>query len=174
MVSFIEESKSLCPVLREDAFISPDKLHLTVCMLKLESKEAVGEVASCLNGVFSEAIQISLKGVSIMKGSAKKCQVLYTNVVPNKHLQALGKEIVRRLAVKGLIYDFRPIKWHATLINSKYSHQAIYTFDATKIIEAFDNADFGRTTVTSMQLSKLKSIDSNSGYYSSDCTWNLK
>ena len=175
MESFKLKALEMCPRLRKEAFISSAKFHLTVCMLALSSQTMVDQAISCLKDRKRKQLELVLEGVEIMKGSLSKCNVIYAKVQQNTQLDELGKEIIIRLANSGLIHDFSPIKWHATLINTRYCPQLRSGFDATEIMERFKNFDFGKITVTSIHLSSLKKpADFLSGYYHSEHKFELQ
>ncbi len=119
-------------------------------------------------------IDVAVKGVGIMKGTLKNCLVLYAEVQKDDQLDELGEQIICSLASHGLIHNFRPIKWHATLINTRYCTELRGGFDVTKIIKDYANFDFGKFTLSLLLLNSLQMpLDSNSGYYHSDYQWKI-
>jgi hypothetical protein len=116
VTSFCSKAVASCPELLQEAFIEQSKLHLTICMLAIPSKRDMARTVSLLKDCIWNKMDIVLKGIAIMKGTEDCCNVLYAKVEPSSQLMDLGREIILKLAANGLIFDYRPIKWHDDIV----------------------------------------------------------
>ncbi|KAL0719373.1 hypothetical protein Bca4012_068697 [Brassica carinata] len=162
-------------------FISPNSLHLTVVMLKLENKEAVDAAQDILKSVSASVrhalnnrpIFIRLKGLDCMNGCLEKTRVLYAPV------EEVGGE-GRLLRACNIIIDAfvnagfagkdarSRLKLHVTMMNANYRRDKSkgMTFDAREIHKEFGRKDWGEYLIREAQISKRFWYDSN-GYFHS-------
>ena len=176
--AFHERSMCLNPTIPVDALVDSQKFHLTVCMLRLEREADIKVAIDALQGieaVVKSKLQLILQGTGVMKGTTADCRVLYAKVKSNSQLADLGRFIQSHLATKGLLHDFRPVNWHATLINTRHCVEPDVSFDATAIIDAHKSTEFGRPIVKELHLSSLsKPPNEGTGYYYCEHLWKLK
>lgn len=135
----------------------------------LEDKE-LEEVTEIIQSTLSTCktatpINVSLKGLSIIKGTIESCQVLYANLIQGKEqqLDALAKAIMTELVRSGHASHLS-VKWHCTLMNCRYDSNK-RTFNAAKILDELGDFEFGQVTITEMQLSTFSNKTLSDGYY---------
>ncbi|KAJ0238485.1 AKAP7_NLS domain-containing protein [Hirschfeldia incana] len=166
--------------IEKSMFISPNSLHLTVVMLKLENKEAVDTAQDMLKSVSASVrhaldnrpVFIRLKGLDCMSGSLDKTRVLYAPV------EEVGGE-GRLLRACNIIVDAfvnvgfagkdakSRLKLHVTIMNATYRRDKSkgMTFDAQEIHKVFGKKDWGEYLIREAQISKrylVKTLTSGS------------
>nr|XP_002129758.1 activating signal cointegrator 1 complex subunit 1-like [Ciona intestinalis] len=168
-------------------FQIPTKLHLTICTLTLlneieveKAKEVLmecgGRVVDVLEGT---SLNIALKGLEYMNDDPANVDVLYGKVQSSDgsdKLQAIANLLDETFTNAGLSEkQYDRVKLHATLLNTTFrkveSRQATRggsrqreSFDATKILAAFGNFNFGKVKVDKIHMSERMTTDKN-GYY---------
>ncbi|VVA97820.1 unnamed protein product [Arabis nemorensis] len=153
-------------------FVSPNTLHLTVVMLKLENKEAVDAALNILKSISSNVrhvldnrpVYIRLKGLNSMNDSFDKTRVLYAPVeeVGNEgRLLSACHVIIDAFANAGFAgKDAKSrLKLHATVMNSSYRKGGKNTFDAQEIHKEFGNKNWGKYLIREAHISKRSWID---------------
>ncbi|KFK38975.1 hypothetical protein AALP_AA3G183900 [Arabis alpina] len=158
-------------------FVSPNTLHLTVVMLKLENKESVDAALNILKSIASNVkhaldnrpVFIRLKGLKSMNDSLDKTRVLYAPVeeVGNEgRLLSACHVIIDAFANAGFAgKDAKSrLKLHATVMNASYRKGGKNTFDAREIHKEFGNKDWGNYLIKEAHISKRSWYDSD-GYF---------
>ncbi|KAK7601474.1 hypothetical protein V9T40_008915 [Parthenolecanium corni] len=167
----------------EDAFLKPEKLHLTVVVMTLvdnfERHVAINTLHRFKESYFdsahlNEPIKIRVQGLEIMNDDPSDARVLYAKVsAENNSLQQLVDDIAKFFSTAGLTCASREsVKLHATLMNARFLslrttgiEDRNKTFDVRNILKNFENYDFGEVLVNSILLSQSHSADED-GYYS--------
>lgn len=118
-------------------FTPPPHLHLTVVMLKLYSEDARQRAQRALlslqeaaAGILAQGgLHVRLQGLKIMRGSEAQADVVYADVVDAQpgsgavqRIEQLSAAAMEAFSQAGLVLraDRRPVKLHATLINTRY------------------------------------------------------
>lgn len=172
---FKSEALETASGLHESAFMPNAKLHLTVTVVNLSAvsdKSAVMDILfHRLGGI--KALNVSLLGLDVIKGTVKECSVLYARVAEPKALDSLFKPIIEEMAGRGLTCDFS-IKWHCTLINIKYAEPAVRRcFNATHLIERWKERELGLVVCDQVHLSILNKDIDKDGYYRAEKKFHL-
>eukprot|EP00055_Hartaetosiga_balthica_P003703 m.8684 g.8684 ORF g.8684 m.8684 type:complete len:358 (-) comp3221_c0_seq1:736-1809(-) len=168
--TFSEEIKGL----HDDMFVDSDSFHVTVGVLKLyhqgDVELAIQTLEECAQEIKKLLVDdshhvVAVKGIgSFPVENAAKTNVLWANVVsnPSPIFQNAMNIIAAAFHAKGLM-DEDTVVIHATIINSKHHKQKgrypkRIQFDARAILsdEALCGFDFGRATVATLHLSKMK------------------
>ncbi|KAJ4868420.1 putative eukaryotic LigT [Raphanus sativus] len=179
--------------IEKSMFISPNSLHLTVVMLKLENKEAVDAAQDILKSVSTSVrhaldnrpVFIRLKGLDCMNGSLDKTRVLYAPVEEvggeGRLLRACSILLSLRAYFSSYIIigafvnagfagkDAKSrLKLHVTMMNATYRRDKSkgMTFDAREIHKEFGRKDWGEYLIREAQISKRFWYDSK-GYFHS-------
>ncbi|XP_078043517.1 activating signal cointegrator 1 complex subunit 1 [Augochlora pura] len=173
----------------ETIFQKPNKLHLTIGMLKLlddeEREKAIQALNYCKENIIKPVIEkygqihICLQGLSIMNDDPTETKVLYAKVIDeNNSLQQLANEIANYYNSIGLGNTYKRqenVLLHMTLMNTRYKMEKrnvpYETFDATDILKAHEHICFGDTTLKQIHISQLH-VDC-SGYYPATAKINL-
>lgn len=165
--------------IEKSMFISPNSLHLTVVMLKLESKEAVDAAQDILKSVSASVrhaldnrpVFIRLKGLDCMNGSLDKTRVLYAPVEEvggdGRLLRACNIIIDAFVNVGFAGKDAKSrLKLHVTMMNATYRRDKSkgMTFDGREIHKEFGRTDWGEYLIREAQISKRFWYDAN-GYF---------
>ncbi|CDY20189.1 BnaA01g28130D [Brassica napus] len=180
--------------IEKSMFISPNSLHLTVVMLKLENKEAVDAAQDILKSVSASVrhaldnrpVFIRLKGLDCMNGSLDKTRVLYAPVEEvggdGRLLRACSILLSRRAYFYAYLFDIiidafvnvgfagkdakSRLKLHVTMMNATYRKDKSkgMTFDGREIHKEFGRTDWGEYLIREAQISKRFWYDAN-GYF---------
>ncbi|RID80405.1 hypothetical protein BRARA_A03070 [Brassica rapa] len=165
--------------IEKSMFISPNSLHLTVVMLKLENKEAVDAAQDILKSVSASVrhaldnrpVFIRLKGLDCMNGSLDKTRVLYAPVEEvggdGRLLRACNIIIDAFVNVGFAGKDAKSrLKLHVTMMNATYRRDKSkgMTFDGREIHKEFGRTDWGEYLIREAQISKRFWYDAN-GYF---------
>ncbi|CAH2053562.1 unnamed protein product [Thlaspi arvense] len=167
--------------IEQSMFLSPCSLHLTVVMLKLESKESVVKAQNILESISASVrhaldnrpVYIRLKGLECMNGSLDKTRVLYAPV------EEVGDED-RLLSACHVIIDAfvnagfagndakSRLKLHVTMMNATYRKDKSkgMTFDAREIHKVFGEKLWGEYLIREAHISKRSWIDRVLGFTS--------
>jgi len=228
--SILENYMDASPGLDESCFIEPERLHLTILMLKLYSQEQIKKTQELFkDNKFLDQVQrildgrpiiIEIKGLEIMGDDPSDVGVLYGKLTETEGATTLktlcdflitsflqtnlisDEEIVRQRLYSyhtnedtGIETKTLKIKFHATLINTKYREDKKApieikggskdkrdkrkekderkNFDAYNILEDFKDIKLGREILSSFHLSSLCNIDTSTGYYKSEANISL-
>ncbi|KAL9247350.1 hypothetical protein vseg_020791 [Gypsophila vaccaria] len=120
--------------INESIFLKPQRLHLTVLMLKLWNKQRVLAAIDVLQGICSEVNEVldnrplfvRLKGLDLIRGSKEKAHVLYAPVeeVGEEGQLTRACQMITDAYVKaGLVIQKdaeQKLKLHATLMNTTF------------------------------------------------------
>ncbi|KAG5415945.1 hypothetical protein IGI04_003512, partial [Brassica rapa subsp. trilocularis] len=180
--------------IEKSMFVSPNSLHLTVVMLKLENKEAVDAAQDILKSVSANVMHtldnrpvlIRLKGLDCMNGSLDKTRVLYAPVEEvggdGRLLRACSILLSRRAYFYACLFDIiidafvnvgfagkdakSRLKLHVTMMNATYRRDKSkgMTFDGREIHKEFGRTDWGEYLIREAQISKRFWYDAN-GYF---------
>lgn len=157
--------------------VSPDKLHLTIAVMRLSTPESIQNASNLLMELtktvkLPDPITIRLKGLDIMKGTEKAAHVIYARVEEMTGrtgvLMTLCRSIIEKFHQAGFITDgdSHDPKFHCTLINTKYAERgrSFHTpIDASEIMLRFGGTDFGSLQLDSLHLSIMER-PANGGY----------
>lgn len=124
-------------------------------------------------------LDFRVSGVDCMNDDSSEALVLYGRV-ECEPLQLIADQIVAVFVKNGLMrYEKEHVKLHVTVINQRYrwkamekaagitdSNQKSQPFDARKILEDFGDWDFGMQPIAAIHLSRLKTVDCGTGFYS--------
>lgn len=161
------------PKFPKEAFISPQKFHLTIALVDLSGTMPAGFHQAISSVLAPKALSIVISGIDILKGTPKECDLLYARIECSE-LQDFGSKVQLALAKMGMLLDFRPIVWHATICNSRYNSNR--AFDVSAILNSpLKDFAFGTATVDQIHAScLLERADPQTGYYKNICTWLLQ
>ncbi|KAK9690218.1 hypothetical protein RND81_09G112900 [Saponaria officinalis] len=168
----------------ESIFLKPQRLHLTVLMLKLWNKQRILAATEVLQGICSEVndvldnrpLFVRLKGLDLMRGTKAKAKVLYAPIeeVGDEGRLTRACQIITDAYVKaGLVLEAdaqQKLKLHATLMNtsSRQPRRKVKrfdnSFDATGIFKQFGSEEWGEYHIREAHLSQRSVYDDN-GYY---------
>ncbi|KAL6065879.1 activating signal cointegrator 1 complex subunit [Balamuthia mandrillaris] len=132
-----EEQQGQRRGLEESILVDPAKLHLTLLMLKLYSEREVERAKELLRGcaaavydvVGTTSLRVALTGLEMMNDDPSRVDVVYMGVKELQEpprLPAVCKYLQKEFSKAGLISEaeMRPVKLHATLINTRLRTQA--------------------------------------------------
>lgn len=164
--------------------LAPERMHLTVLMLKLFSPQEIEKAKELLNKASpqlydllgSRSAVVRLQGLEIMNDDPGAVDVLYVKVneVGDKRLIPVCDYLLKLFFEAGLTSSQdRGIKLHATLINTRHrrasgepgQREARRTFDATELLQKYGNVDFGQHRLNGIHLSERGHFSKETGYY---------
>ncbi|XP_074312514.1 uncharacterized protein LOC141648004 [Silene latifolia] len=166
----------------DSLFLKPQRLHLTVLMLKLWNKERIHAAVEVLQGIHSKVNEVldnqplfvRLKGVDLIRGSKEKAQVLYAPIEEiggEGRLTSACQIIIDAYVRAGLVLEKdaeQKLKLHATLMNTTFRRgrrkQRSDSFDARGIFKQFEEEEWGEYHIREAHLSQRFVYDDN-GYY---------
>ena len=144
----------------EQLFARPTRLHLTLSMLKIFSKETMGNAVEVMKRFESSTgpLKVSLDRLALMKGSEEKARVLYSCVGGEDRevakLQSLCDGLKEAFEMEGLFVSNpgEPVKLHCTLMNVRWCRgaHAKRHFEASQILS--DGLALGQTTIEDVKL----------------------
>jgi activating signal cointegrator complex subunit 1 len=158
----------------ENIFTSPNKMHLTVCVMPLFNKTEIDQAINLLDECHTEFIQnlisqrelrVKLKGLESMNDDPSDVHVLYAKVdlVNQNFMQELSDRLMKKFVDAGLSkkkYD--RVKLHATVMNTRRQlkqqesndkRTRRVSFDAREIFKLYGDYDFGEYLVKEINLS---------------------
>lgn len=171
--------------LSADVLVPPERLHATLCMLKLHSPAEVARAKEVLRkskvelaGALSAAPPLVLRGLEYMNDDPSAVDVLYARCEAGEAhdaLQAAWQLLTARLAEAELLPadDVRAdlagkLKVHATLVNTRWRKGAgaRLALDARGLLASHGEFEFGAEPMEELHLSRLAApFDRASGYY---------
>ncbi|GIX75657.1 activating signal cointegrator 1 complex subunit 1 [Caerostris darwini] len=167
--------------IEDNIFVSPAKLHLTIAMLTLltkqEKEKATSILQNCKNYILNllsgKPLNIEVKGVEYMNDEPEEVTVLYGKVKETKSncLQLIANKLLEEfeqspLGRRATYDDPSNVKLHVTLMKAKTGARGYReTFDASQILEKYADYSFGETTVSEIHLSVRFTAGKN--YYQS-------
>ncbi|GFU25806.1 activating signal cointegrator 1 complex subunit 1 [Nephila pilipes] len=180
-LSFQKDVLRNCRGVNENLFESPYKLHLTIAMLTLMTKQereaaaamlqkSKDSILELLNG---KSLRVEIKGVEYMNDEPEAVTVLYGKVRETDSdncLQIIANKLSKtfaesRFGVKALSDDPDNVKLHVTLMKAKTGERGYReTFDATQILKKYADYTFGQTTVKEIHVS-IRFTYGKDGYY---------
>lgn len=153
-------------------FYKPEKLHLTFVMLSLldeqDENSALESLKNCKETIIDPMMQgkpltVTVKGVDVMNENPSSANIVFAKVASDE-LQAIADGIAQNFPN----HETRgsSVKLHVTLINTSKSRKRRRKFDATKILEKYDNFEFGTMLIDEIHISQLIATAPN-GFYGS-------
>lgn len=170
----------------ESIFQNPNKLHLTISVLTLVDDEELNAAKQVLQNCYDEVISnlfpkgkkysIIIQGLEIMNDDPSEVNVLYGNVhmknpQENEHLQVMADKITEYYYKSSLARrQYDKVKLHATIINTSFRspEEKKEAFDATNILQKYENYYFGAAEFNSIHLS-IRFTTGESSYYEAAC-----
>ena len=178
----VREFRESLPTNFQEAFLPRDtKLHATLCVLHLHTKQSI-EAAVAAIEKFRLAydkpeapMMMTLRGLYSMAEDSSKTRVVYSGAgspsltgAVNRLATVLFKCLVESEAAtwerlrKGHSVghgNVASVKLHATLINSKYAEKG-EPLDARDLIDNFANFDFGTSELSEIRLCEISGASS--------------
>lgn len=191
--SFLSDVMSACcseeSRVEPSLFQNPDKLHLTLLMLRLFTQEEINLAQNLLVSLQPEIAKIfegddfvTLKGLNYMNDDPKEVHVLYLEIEKDECFRKLAEAIslINETFISAGIAQEKDVahneKLHATIVNSKWRESKQQgggprvPFDATSILNCFGKACIGSHRLARIDLSILGSNhQADDGYYCSEC-----
>ncbi|KAI9280696.1 AKAP7 2'5' RNA ligase-like domain-containing protein [Sporodiniella umbellata] len=151
----------------QSAFVLPANFHITLGVMslptRLEIEQAVhflNEQCLCIvNSVLQEPLSVTLQNLAVMQSDPAKTHVLY--VEPHDNTQSLIKlctKIIEKMIAGGYMQkEDRPLKLHATIINTAHSKKGRMreSFDARSILQKYGNISLGKVRLDKLHLMKM-------------------
>nr|CAG8630999.1 4195_t:CDS:2 [Entrophospora candida] len=168
------------PKIDPTILINPSSFHLTLGMLSLYVEEDIKGAVQLLKSLSTEVNDlvgsripvVKLSGLDIMDEDSTKTNVLYAKVEElgeKKILTKLAEFLNEKFSEAGYLKKTdRPLKLHATLINTShrkikgsYKNYERIPFSAVQILNKFPNIDFGTCRIENIHISKIGEHDEN-------------
>ncbi|KII61755.1 Activating signal cointegrator 1 complex subunit 1 [Thelohanellus kitauei] len=159
-------------------FTAPPKLHITLMMLvllnddeKRRIAEDVEKMCSSLQPSLKNLPELTLQGLDIMNDDPTDVNVLYATVKdPSNSLQNFSDTLLEKLKPHPFTVDDLnrdSVKIHVTLMKTSADKQRKTRngFDATKILEKYQDFYFGKFSPKSIHISARFNQDHSTGYY---------
>ena len=158
----------------------PNKLHLTLGVLKLFSKNEVEKATQVLKEfapkipyiLCGRPLRGTLKNLEIMNDEPQSVSVLYSELIlrdESDRLQHLADQCFELFVEKDLM-DYEgnrnssSVKLHCTLINTRWNSEGPRTIDASEILsEEFELQTFGDCVLETLDLNEMVT-DRNKNY----------
>lgn len=160
-----------------DALIHTNKLHLTLSVMTLHSREAIQRLCDIMDGMRPEItaaleqrpLEVCIRGLDVLKGPPSRASVLYGVIhEPPPSLLKIQSLLQDRLFTEGFLDSLpsRPHLFHLTLVNTKSLSRfpaPPVKLDFTSIIqqdrqESYFNGGLAR--VNSVELFRMSSSSS--------------
>lgn len=154
-------------------FQKPQRLHVTLCMLRLlDNREIESARAALAQFPATDRVHCDVRGLEVMNDDPSAVDVLYAKISSNQ-LQQLAEQLVEHLVAFNLAEQSTSranIKLHVTLLNSKFAldhmtSSSRQSFDVSELLQRFGDFDFGHVTVDRVLLSSRDRFDSNGFYW---------
>jgi len=169
------------------------KLHLTIGVLHLLSETEVKRATKILQETVNETIrdifsdleineipELEMNGVEIMNDDPYLTEVLYAKIMDQDEIlqrisDAVFGEFVKADLAKN---EFNRVKVHCTVMNSRFvsdesrsekgqrRDRTKYSFDASKILKAFESFKFGSVKIDKIYLNERFRKSDDDYYYS--------
>jgi 2'-5' RNA ligase len=151
-------------------FMKLRKLHLTIAVMKLDTPEATAKAIQVLRDAKEACKQLTngpfdvhLKGLQTMEGNLNQARVLYAAVDKNHDgyakMNLIHQHLLDLYEKSGLLQlEKRPMVWHMTVANAKYAKHIPHAqrrFQATNLLNAFQQHEFGLQPVQSISLYRM-------------------
>ena len=187
VVERVRDFRRSLPAHLQEHFLPLDtKVHLTLCVLTLLTKEEEDKAVAALEKFSqtyesSETLEYPLTGLHSMSEDASKTPVVYTGK-PSEHLEEkihslcailfdclvqVGAVTEGELTKRKALQDGKAsIKTHVTLLNTKYSRkQTNALIDARELISMHKEHKFGTSELSEVRLCLLSGMDESSSTY---------
>jgi len=134
--------------------------------------------ANCYDIVGTSSLIVQLQGLEIMNDDPTAVDVLYIKVkeIGSKRLLKLHEFLEQALG-EAQLGSGRPedsLKLHVTLAKSKFGdHSKRVSFDASGVLKAYADFDFGQYRLEGIHLSTRSEFDEQTGYWKSLVTIDL-
>lgn len=175
--------------------LAPEKMHLTVLMLKLFSAQEINKAKELLKQASAQVYDllgsrsevVRLQGLDIMNDDPSAADVVYIKVqeVGDKRLIPVCDHLTKLFYEAGLASSpDRALKLHATLVNTRYRRTLSWgeeggddegrggqrgtqrqPFDATDMLRKYGNIDFGQHRLIGIHLSERGRFAADTGFY---------
>lgn len=172
-------------------YLPPEKLHLTISVLRLFTDEDINRAKVCLDTIFRTKVREIMNGEHSLQAefpdfghfetcTREKLNVLFANVVStDEKLQNLADAIDTKLAEEELSIPrkTKQVKLHMTVLNTKYlddgtganekhdSWRQKEFIDARAIFEQFGKLNLGPVIIKEVQLCEIHSADPTTKTY---------
>lgn len=152
-----------------DIFVKPARLHMTLCMLHLQSLDDIQIVIDMMKQSFAGCHTLTIDfdpHLKIMKGKIDCASLLYAEPkkIPEDILKAADLACKRLKAWSNYQNE---IKWHVTLMNTKYSkNKKIRSVNAEHVLR--NTVLNGTCSFTEIHLSKLGGKQARNEYYEAE------
>ncbi|CAK5085227.1 unnamed protein product [Meloidogyne enterolobii] len=150
-----------------DLFITPSKLHLTLCVLRLFTEEDVNSAKQFLDEleIFTnsdlEHIQLEFTELEHFEDRpTDKIAVLFAKCV-SERLQKLANIVEESLSASFLTEKrkSKEVVLHMTMMNTKYLREKKRSFlNVSKLLEKFGKLNFDPVNVTELHLCEMSSL----------------
>eukprot|EP00755_Sulcionema_specki_P028116 Sspe_Gene.89205::Locus_61024_Transcript_1_1_Confidence_1.000_Length_1355::g.89205::m.89205/K18666/ASCC1; activating signal cointegrator complex subunit 1 len=175
--TFCSISKRIDPSI----FRSPEKLHLTLVMLRIYSEEdaevaikTLKKIEGFVRETFTSSDRIQLKDLQYMNDDPRQVNVLYLKVKGcEEKILSLVDHVSTQFVLAGLCTS-KDIehneKLHATIMNSKWrktgddSRQERVPFDIMDIMDELEHVDLGTHKLRTIEISTMGEVGEN-GYF---------
>ncbi|KAI9599154.1 AKAP7 2'5' RNA ligase-like domain-containing protein [Syncephalis fuscata] len=115
----------------ESIFVKPERLHLTLGILLLDSKEKIDQAINTLQELSTEIdailnnqpLMVEINGLKLMKGTPDNAHVMYVEAKDSSgdRLDKISALLRERFNQAGLLLEAdRPLKLHLTIINTTH------------------------------------------------------
>ncbi|CAJ0957608.1 unnamed protein product, partial [Mesorhabditis belari] len=168
----------------ELVYMLPRKLHFTLAVMKLFTKEEKSKASAVLkmaqekiNAITGgKPISVQVVGLEIMNDDPANVNVLY-GTVKGDFVQKVANVVRDLFAENDLCEnDKLDVKLHMTLMNSRYiaeeNHKKRPTFDAKELLKEMGDFNFGEMTINKVLISSMTTEGPN-GFYESLASLNL-
>uniref|UniRef100_A0A914NVV4 A-kinase anchor protein 7-like phosphoesterase domain-containing protein n=1 Tax=Meloidogyne incognita TaxID=6306 RepID=A0A914NVV4_MELIC len=157
-----------------DLFITPSKLHLTLCVLRLFTEEDVNSAKQFLDDLFqSEAIKnflqiltlnifnLNLMNLNILLIDLQTRLLFFFAKCVSERLQKLANIVEESLSASFLTEKrkSKEVVLHMTMMNTKYLREKKRSFlNVSKLLEKFGKLNFDPVNVTELHLCEMSSL----------------
>jgi len=160
------------PNFHPSMLMSTPRLHLTLFVLELSSPEKIELACKTLqemseavyDALARKSIMITIQGLRCMGKDSSKARVIYGDVKLDNdtriRINRLSDLLQARFHAAGLLVkEGRPLKLHATIINTKYDNRPKAarqrTIDAIKLVQQHRETVFSHFRVDALQLCSM-------------------
>lgn len=103
--AFQQSAAALMPDFDASVFVPPRRLHLTVCMLSLNSQKEIALAGQAMGLALARTKKavVDVVGIDVMKGSVDLAKVLFASVHPTDALNSLNRALCEQIQSCGLV-----------------------------------------------------------------------
>lgn len=108
--AFQRSVAALIPDFDASIFVPPRKLHLTICMLSLNSQKEIALASQIMDLALAQVKKavVNVVGIDVMKGGIDFTKVLFANVHPTDVLSGLSRALYEQIQSCELISNAEP------------------------------------------------------------------